>query len=262
MVRDWTLPRDSGFFYLQYNVFYSASSFKDGQGKDAVTGQTDVAAFGMDHFLLWQTGKKFLGAKYGVLVRPSFGRGTVNAAVNAQGRPPEQFNQSQWGFGDLLVRPIFLGWHGEQWEATAHYSFIAPVGRYRTGSAVNNGLGMWSHQFISSGFYYPSKGRKTTLRGLDDIPGEHFALEYGVSHFFHPRFELGAAGFYFKQVGDDRGRDAVNPTLRNRINGIGPQVWFGAIPDKLTFGARATWDYGVRGSFQGVTASISLLYVF
>jgi hypothetical protein len=274
MVRDWTLPRDSGFYYLQYNAFYSASEYKDGSGNTAVAGQTDVFAYGMDHFFLWQTGKKFLGAKYGVLVRPTFGRGSVNAVINSQGRPPEVNTARQWGFGDLLVRPIFLGWHGEKWEAAAHYSFVAPTGRYRTGSAVNNGLGMWSHQFIGSGFYYPTKERKTTLmltgvyeintsqRGLDDLPGAHFGLEYGTSHFLNPRFEIGAAGFYFTQVSDNKGKDVVNPARRNRINGVGPQVWFGVVPGKFTVGARATWDYGVIGRFQGITASLSALYSF
>jgi hypothetical protein len=272
-VRDWLLPDKEGLYYLTFNFLYRTSELKDFQGNSELS-DLSINSFVSTHNFIWRTNKKFVGADVAFLVAPEFGSQSQAALLNAQGRPTENFSARNFGFGDLTVRPVFLGWSGRKYDFATSYQFVAPTGKYSTGSPANVGLGMWSHQFIGTAVGYTGQRKKTAYmlstvyevntsqRGLDDIPGSNLGFEYGISHLLNRRVEIGLGGFAFLQATNDSGTDAVDRTNRNRLNGVGPQINVWPVAEKMSMGVRAIWEYGARGRFQGYRVELSLFYVF
>ena len=89
--RDWVVGAP-GFYYEQYNVFYTSSTFKNGDG-NAVNAVTignqvinlnfEVDLIGVSPTLLWVPGIKILGATYVSAVSLYVGNPSVQAAVRA-----------------------------------------------------------------------------------------------------------------------------------------------------------------------------------
>ena len=55
-------------------------------------------------------------------------------------------------------------------------------------------------------------------------PGQDITLEYGLSQFIHPRAEIAVVGYNTWQISEDRGVDATNRGVLDRVVGIGAQV--------------------------------------
>jgi hypothetical protein len=281
-IRDWAAPPKKGLYYVQYNVLYRSTDLKDGNGTSISNiniGNTPlnidpkVNIFLFVPTVVWNTGFTVLGADFVMLAAPTFGTTSIGGFLNGLYKSRE-FGRKQWGVGDLFVQPVRLGWHGTHYDISGGYAFWAPVGTYTAGAPDNIGLGFWSNQVMATGIYYPKADKSSALMltgiyefnskqsGIDDTPGSHFGLEYGFSQYLSTRFEVGIAGFYLKQVTDDKGADARTPTVHNRTNGVGPEATLWLVPNKFSVIGRVIWDYGVRARFNGTTANITLAYVF
>jgi len=89
-IRDLAVPRVPGFFYAQYNAYYSADSYGDGTG------------------FLWSTSKKILGANYAFYVVPQVGESSLSAKLSVLDQVGKNDDDSI-GIGDTYVQPIWLG---------------------------------------------------------------------------------------------------------------------------------------------------------
>ena len=61
---------------------------------------------------------------------PAFSNANIGGALstaNEQGINPQT---SQFAVGDLLVQPVWLGWHRKQLDVAADCGFYAPVGKF------------------------------------------------------------------------------------------------------------------------------------
>ena len=101
------------------------------------------------------TPKKVLGANYGFMVAVPFStiRPEVTTAANFE---PE------WGFNDMYVVPLYLGWHAPRADFVAGYGFFAPTGRHEAGATDNVGLGMWGHEIQAGTTVYFDSAKKVS----------------------------------------------------------------------------------------------------
>jgi hypothetical protein len=91
---------------------------------------------------------KILGATYGASYTQWIIDGLVNvAAIDFQ-------KSSGYGFGDLYVTPLSLGWHLSSGDITAGYSFFAPTG------GGSSGQHMWVNELNLGGTLNVGEGKK------------------------------------------------------------------------------------------------------
>jgi hypothetical protein len=98
------------------------------------------------------TNLKILNANYGAGVFVSFMSNTIESDIMQLDIP--------FGFTDMYIQPIQLGWHTKKADFTAGYGVYIPTGNYKFGEINNQGLGMWGHE-ISGGTTWYLNTKKT-----------------------------------------------------------------------------------------------------
>jgi len=277
-IRDFLVP-DPGFYVLQYFVLYNADSFRDRNG-DKVNSinlgntklkvDTEVDAFILAPAFVWVSPWKFLGARYGAQIVPTFGNTSVQAALRTETGFGVDVDESQFGVGDLFVKPVWLGWDGAHYSATAGYGFYAPVGKYDNGDAHNIGLGFWTHEFQLATAWYPweHRGTAVTLTGNYEIhseyedvnitPGDRVTLNWGISQYLPLNeansliLEVGPMGYSQWQVEKDSGSD-VNKNFipKDQIHAAGGQIGLIYTPWNAFIQFHGLQEFGAEARFEG-----------
>ena len=112
-----------------------------------------------------------------------------------------------------------------------------PVGAYSPSSLANIGIG---HGAADGGFGYtyfdPTKGHEfSVVSGLtynfrnaatDYQNGIDWHTDFGASQFLSKTFFVGAVGYFYNQLTDDKGAAAFLNGFKSRVAGVGPQVGF------------------------------------
>jgi hypothetical protein len=181
-----------------------------------------------------------------------------------------------FGFGDVYVKPLQLGWRPWRAQLLVAYGFYAPTGHLEPGGRGGVGAGQWTHQFSVGGTIYFDAARVWRLSALasyelnerklrvDVRRGDTVQLQGGVGAHFAKIFDLGVAGYALWQVTDDSG-SALPPVLagaRDVDYGLGPELDISvpALRTKVT--ARYTHDVAVRsralGSLVLIAVSVSV----
>jgi len=86
---------------------------------------------------------EILGASFGVQLQlwgtmPSFDFPRLGAT------------STSYGFGDMYLKPVELGWHTTYVDVIAGFALWIPTGRYSPGAADNTGQGQWGYE-VSAG---------------------------------------------------------------------------------------------------------------
>lgn len=277
-IRDFLVP-DPGFYYIQYFVWYNADTFRDRHGDKAnsinagpVTLNVDaeVDSLILAPAFVWVSPWKLLGARYAAQIVPTFGNTSVQAALRTETGFGEDVDESQFGVGDLYVKPVWLGWDGTHYSVAAGYGFYAPVGKYDNGDADNIGLGFWTHEFQVATAWYPWEGRGTavTLAGtyeihseIDDVnitPGDRVSLNWGISQYLPLNkansllLEVGALGYSQWQVEKDSGSDVdtrFNP--KDQVHATGGQIGLLYAPWNAFVQFHGLQEFGAEARFEG-----------
>jgi hypothetical protein len=145
-----------------------------------------------------------------------------------------------WGFSDITVQPIYLGWNFSRADVTTGFAVTIPTGRYHNGAKDNTGLGMWSYAFdLGSTVYFGTHKQwnvatlatfqtQSNVKDSDRRAGNALALEGGVGYsFFEGMGTLGAAYYAQWKVSDDRNFPILRVPrfdARSRYYGIGPEL--------------------------------------
>lgn len=208
---------------------------------------------------------KILGATYGAAYTEWISNGVVNvAAVN--------FSRStSYGFGDLYVQPVILGWHNSFSDVTAGYAFFAPTG---AGSA---GFHQWVNE-IDFGATLYSPGKKwnaSTMiyydfnqpRNNADIKvGQILTLAGGIGRsFLKGAANAGVSyGAQWKTT-HDSGSDIPSYLQINngRVFGVGPEIDMPIFAKGLNVGLvsfRYQWAIGAKTQLGGHILSASFTF--
>jgi hypothetical protein len=164
----------------------------------------------------------------------------------------------------MFFSPIGLGWHWSEFHLVTALGAFAPTGKYSAGSSDNTGLGFWTAMpfalatfrtqrgifeelplLATSGLFYEIHSNQ---EGRDFRPGDSFTFEWGLGLEPAERTAVGISGFFYRQVNDPSGSDAM-PVDKYRSNGIGLTLSHGIGPVNLAL--RAYKDFEVRNGPEG-----------
>jgi len=280
-VRDFIVP-EPGFYYVQYNVFYTTDTYKDRNGNtvDSI-GPIDVDitvdSFAIVPTFIWASPWKILGATYAVFAQTPFSNVSMQAALSTTTNHGVNIDESQWGLGDFYIRPVWLGWNSKHFALSAAYGFYAPTGEYDNGAVDNTGLGFWTHAFTAGGTWFPweSQGTAVMINGTYEInqdkddaditPGDRFSLDWGISQFLPINkaqtllLELGIAGYSQWQVDNDSGND-VNEVLnvKDEVHGIGGQLGLVHAPWNASLAFRYMQEYDAEARFEAELFTLTI----
>ena len=303
-IRDFALP-DPGFYVGIYNYSYRTTRANDADGNQissiTITGRNgatatlnlnvDVNVYAPSPFLLWVAHKKVLGAKYGVLVNPSFSNGNISAKLAFEDRTGQSASTGQFNISDTFVQPLWLDWNGKHYDVSYGYGFYIPTGKFKsatvtvpvigpvyTEAADNTGYGFWTNQNQGAVYIYPWSDQRLAIenvltweihrkkRNVDITPGQNLTWSWGVSEYVPLKkdesflLEAGPTGYSTFQVSDDSGAAATNPGLHDHVHAVGLQV--GVTSVKRNMGLNFSWfhEFSAVDRFQG--SSLGLNFSF
>lgn len=169
-----------------------------------------------------------------------------------------------------------LGWRSSPTFTHAlALTLWAPTGEYRKGFTPSIGHNRWAGD-ITWAFTYVPGGHGTELSaaigyGVNApntatryVSGNEAHLELGIGQRLSPHWEVGLAGYAYRQVSADSGAGAFLGTLKGRVNGAGPALnYAGRLGDLgLIITARYYHEFAARRHFQGNLALASVTLRF
>ncbi len=284
-IRDLVVP-DPGFYFVQYLAAYNADTFRNKAGDKVKSIDTpvttlnvnaDVDVFVVAPAFVWVSPWEFLGAKYGAQIIPTFGNTSVQASLRTQTGFGLESDESQFGVGDLYVKPLWLGWEGAHYSVAAGYGFYAPIGKYDEADSDNIGLGFWTHEFQLATAWYPweHKGTAVTLAGtfethseIEDVnitPGDRVSLNWGVSQYLPLNdansllLEVGALGYSQWQVEKDSGSDVNRRfNVKDQVHAAGGQIGLTYVPWEAFIVFHGLQEFGAEARFEGQFYTLTL----
>jgi hypothetical protein len=261
-----------GFYASLFYYRYDTDTIKNAEGKAVTLAPDSPASIGLTALapILSYVGKsKILGANYGVLVVMPLANGSLEAPAFGLTQPIGA------AFGDVLFRPLDLGWHTKRADVNAGLQFYAPTGRYAAGASDNVGKGMWTYEpFLGATVYLDEKrtfsiattafwemhGRK---KDSDARVGNILSLEGGAGKsLLGGGVVIGAAYYAQWKLTRDELKTfvflgepiSVGLEAKHRVFAIGPDVTV-PIATKAKLYAlvniRYLWETGARVKTQG-----------
>lgn len=187
------------------------------------------------------------------------------ASVSLQSNQP-QASVDEFGFGDVYVQPIKVGWKKRHMDLVAGYSFYAPTGLYIPRASGSIGLGQWTHEFSLGGTLYPDRAKTWSVsaltsydlnqrkQGIDITRGDTFQFQGGAGktlrfpHSALQSLQFGLAGYGLWQVRDDRGADLPEALrgARDLALGLGPELDATLAPIRSKITVRYCRDVAVK----------------
>jgi hypothetical protein len=273
-IRDFIVP-EPGFYYEQYNLLYTTDTYNDRNGDEVksigpVTLDANVDSFAIAPTFIWSSSWKIFGASYAAYIQPSIVNTSVQAGLSATTELGVNIDESQWGFGDLYIKPIWLGWNRPHTALSLGYGVYAPTGDYSDGEPDNTGLGFWTHEFQAGLTVFPWVHQGTAIMltgtyeihhekdGADITPGDRFSLDYGVSQYIPVSkaetmlLELGLSGYSQWQVDDDSGDDVIQVLkIKDEVQALGGQIGLTYVPWNAAFTFRYMKEYDAEARFEG-----------
>ena len=255
-----------GFYFtmpLYYNADYSSVRGPNG---NALPGQVSTELDLIIPVFTVTTKWKLLGGYYGFKVAEPFS----NQALASTLVPIYKGNN--YGFGDLYVVPIIMGWHTKRLDYLADFGFHAP-----TGVGIRS-LDMWTYELSFGTTYYLDGGKKWSASGnatleihsvknnSDILVGDFLTIKGGVGRSFLKGAASAGLDYSLQyKITHDGGTDlpAILPNTLNRAYALGPEVSFPVFvkeKKKLAafIGARYAWEFLNRSNFQGNNLALTL----
>jgi hypothetical protein len=225
-------------FYIHTDVASAAGAqFPRGGRIDVgVSGRGDLVGFGPTYVFATPV----LGAQLSVSVLGIAGRSEASAALSLTGPLGNTIalsrTQDLTSFGDVIPQ-VALKWNQGVNNFMVYGSGDIPIGDYDPNRLANLGIGHGAIDFGGGYTYFdPKSGNEFSwVTGLtynfkntstQYQNGMDFHVDWGASHFFNNKLQLGVVGYYLQQVSDDFGTPPALDGFRSRIAGVGPQVGF------------------------------------
>ena len=255
-----------GLTVIDQTLHYGAGELRDRQGNIVPIDGLSLSATGTA-----------LGASYTTKPRRlpylSFAFGVPVASIHVNSSEPAA-SLNGYGFGDVFLQPIKVGWREGRYDVVAAYVAYAPTGRFEPKGGAGPGRGYWTHQISVGGALYADSSRahritalasydqNTRKQGIDIRRGNMFQVQGGAGANVRKVITVGVAGYALWQVTADRGTD-IPATLRDersRVFGLGPEVSV-TIPrwqTRATF--RVERDLGARSRPTGQVIAFGLYW--
>jgi hypothetical protein len=277
-ILDGALP-GPGTYFTEYIQAYQADKFKNNDG-DNIPGEPNVAnVLAMNQFVhVYQ--HKVLGGNIGadvlLPVVSISGSGTV-------GTPGPAVSTNPAVFGDLVIGP-FLQWFdtkllGRPFLHRFELDVTMPTGQYDKKYLINPGANLWTiepyyaftwfltPQFSTSWrihYAYSTKNNDPFegLVGVSDVqPGQVFHFNYSFEYEIFKNFRGAVAGYYLKQITDDKVNGNSIANSKEQVFAIGPAVHWIFSP-QFSMGLKTAWETSVENRSQGNRTTLRMTYKF
>ncbi len=266
-----------GFYDVVFYYRYSTDTIKDADGtivRPLGSPPSTVATATAD-YLYYVSTSTIAGAHYGALLALPWVNGTLEAPA---------FTLSEdtgTRFGDIMVRPLELGWHARRADVITGIDFYLPTGRYEPGGDDNVGKGMVTFEsyvgttlfldekrsisFATTAFWEINGEKKHTHAKV----GQILSLQGGIGKsFLGGGLSVGLAYYaQWKLTKDRLGEVAplgepidVELPDKHRVWALGPDVTLPiASKSKLyaQVNVRYLWETGARVKTQGGTLVVT-----
>ena len=255
-------PGGSGFYGKLYNVYYSAGEMRDNQGRKVPTN-FDLDVLVQCYRLIYSSDIKVLGGNllFDILIPVMYTDIYLAGAID----------DNRGGLGDIFIEPLFIGWHGERWDALAAFGIYVPTGRFDSDRPASPGSGFWTYMFSLGGtvFFDPERTWSASVLAryqihtkqdeTDITSGDHFSFEWGLGKNING-LDLGLAGYCHWQVSDDKGPGAGDD--RERAFAAGPEIAYTFDSIGLNVSLRSLWEFENKNKSQGNITVLNLTYAF
>lgn len=254
-----------GFYWVSYNLWYSATTLNDGNG-NALPAGFDAKVLATVQRLVWMTEAKIFGANYGVSVIIPFVN--THLTVGEAG-----LDDNETGFGDIVVDQV-LRWTQSNYDVGFGFGVFFPTGRRDFTRPALPGKDYYTFMPTLGVTYYVDKERRWAASVLthfefqskkghiDVTPGDAFHFEWGLSNSVAPFWEVGLVGYCQWQVTSDKGSAAVRPGVRDRVFAVGPEVDYFLARAGLVFKFRYETELGAVDRPQGRLGLLTLIKIF
>ncbi len=243
---------------------YQTREFVDGDGNTSTTGTVDVL---VNRTLIGRVlDFQILGGDYFPAIVIPF--------ANAPTRP-EPGSKKDFQVGDIVLQPVGLGWHNNEWHSSVSWNVFTPTGKFTAGESNNVGKGLTSHMFTggvswlqdaplpwaaTATLRYEVFGRQETT---DIKPGQVMTLELGVGKEIAEGFDIGLLGYASGQITSEQGSAPGTDTTKYRTMALGPEVtWRPASLPGAILNFRYYHEFDSVNTSRGNLAVLSLGYAF
>ena len=297
-IRDFVVP-EPGFYGLLYNYFYSTDTLKNRNGDEVgtlshtgplgatrtVTVDPDIDVYALVPTFVWVSPWQVLGARYAAFIAPPFADNSaqVNLSLARSGRFLDRGistsleADTDFGFGDLFVQPVWLGWSGKHYDISAGYGFYAPTGE--------DGLSLefWENQLQVAGTWYPFEqhGTAVMLAGTFEINHEREDADitpgdvspstgasvntYRSTSSRHGSRRSGRSGYSQWQVEEDSGSDVpqihrlnLQLNAKDEVHAAGIQAGLTFVPWKAALTVHYQWEFDAEARFERENLVVTL----
>jgi hypothetical protein len=249
--------------YITLPLYYRAGgiSIYDSQGNQVAKNATANLNVFVLPAIQVVTPFKILGATYGAGFLEWISNGVIDQATL------DLHRSTSYGFADLYVSPLILGWHLKQADITAGYSFFAPVGPA--------GFHQWVNEIDFGTTLYPDVAKRWNLSTMmyydfnqgknnkDVKVGNVLTLSGGLGRSFKGGLiNAGAAYAAQWKITHDRGSDIPNilSITNGRAFGAGPELDTPVFAKGKYLGLvsfRYLWNIGPKTALGGQLLSVS-----
>ena len=267
-----------GFYNVIFYYQYSTDTIKDADGNTVrpLGSPPSTVATAIADYLYFVSRPTIAGAHYGALVALPWVNGTLEAPA---------FTLSEdtgTRFGDIMIRPIELGWHAKRADTTTGIDLYLPTGRYAPGGDDNVGKGMVTFESYVGTTVFLDQRRSTSLAttAFWEINGEKkdthakvgqlLSLEGGIGKSFKGGgVSVGIAYYVQWKVTKDRLGELVLPGAepidvefpdKHEVWAVGPDVTVPVASTSKLFALlniRYFWEAGARVKTQGDTLAVT-----
>lgn len=260
---------DSGFSYLNVFLFYSRGQMKGSNGETLATGQQSVL---MDMNSVVWVSKRKIATLGGAVFSFSATLPIANNSLTSDVQGPLN---GGGGFADSYYQPFILGWRNKHSDIRAVYGFLAPTGRFNSGTDNNVGSGYWTHALSAGETFYLTDNKSAALSAFQMYefhteqqvtqihPGQTVDLDYSLTQVLplHESWSLqvGLAGYDQWQTTDKSGPSITlaQAKAHYRVNALGFASNMILPERKVTLGFKYFREFSNRSTFQGYSVQIS-----
>jgi hypothetical protein len=248
-----------GTYFINYLEYYSADKFVGNSGSSVVP-DFDLKVTAEVLRFIHVTDTKILGGFWGMHIFLPF----LYVDVEAAGA-----SKSKGGLGDIIIDPFILSWHGKNWHAATGIDIYLPTGAYNRGFNANLGRNYWTFEPILAGTYVSDGGFEASAKLMYDFNTNNNASGYHSGQEFHTdfalsqkvgNFRLGAAGYYYQQVTDDKFHGDEIEDFRGRVIAIGPALKYDY--KNMAFSLKYQFETAVRNRPEGDNLWFKFTYAF
>ena len=215
-----------GVYGMLFGQHYSANKVRGNDGQVVTPPTFKVTANAVAPRIVWVTPETVAGA--------SLAMHAILPIVSLDVNVAPGLSQKKTGIGDMVFGPA-LGWHhSPKLHTLLALDFFAPTGKFDKNDLANIGRNYWSIQPIAGVSYIDPNGPNAdakvmwnyNLKNKDTgyTSGQELIVDYSVGWGLGNGWTLGAGGYAYQQLNDDKLNGATVSYNKGRAFAIGPSI--------------------------------------